>query len=119
MQATRFPLARTLLAVSLLAVLPTPADARPAPVNTDGSCRAGDASFFRDQGLTMKLTTRLQFNKTLLRERIDATVSGGVATLSGGMPTQALIAAAVDIARQTEGIQCVNNMLRVGAPSAG
>ncbi|MFT4103575.1 MAG: BON domain-containing protein [Burkholderiaceae bacterium] len=87
--------------------------AKPA---ADTPCQAGEASFFRDEGLTMKLQTKLQFNRELLREQIQVKVNGGVATLYGGVSTPQHIALALDIARQVDGIRCVNNFLRVGPP---
>ena len=80
-------------------------------------CRAGETSFFRDEGMTMKVATKLQWNKELLREKIDVKVSGGVATLSGGVSIQEHIAAAGKVAAAVEGIHCVNNLLVVGTPS--
>jgi len=87
-----------------------------AKPGADRPCQAGEASFFRDEGLSMKVQTKLQFNRELLREQIHVKVNGGVATLSGGVSTPQHIALAVDIARQVDGIRCINNFLRVGPP---
>lgn len=78
------------------------------------ACRAGEPSFFRDEGLTMKVTTKLQFTKALMREKIHVKVTGGVATLSGGISSAEQIETAVRVARQVEGIHCVNNFMKVG-----
>jgi len=87
-----------------------------ARAKTASACRAGDSGFFRDQGLGMKLASKLKFNKTLLSEQIDVRVSSGVATLSGGLSTQEHIVAALNIAADVEGIHCIHNALRVGPP---
>jgi hyperosmotically inducible protein len=84
-----------------------------APVQ---ACRPGEPSFFRDEGLSIKVATKLQFSKALLREKVDVKVTGGVAMLSGGMSSAAAIAAAVQLASQVQGITCVDNRLKVGPP---
>ena len=92
--------------------------AAPAPVLAQGSCqvREQDLSFFADNAKTVQLGAKLQFNKALMREKIDAKVSGGVAILSGNVSSQAAIRTAVKIARETSGIRCVQNWLKVGPP---
>ncbi|MCW7538042.1 BON domain-containing protein [Aquabacterium sp. A7-Y] len=82
------------------------------------ACRPGEASFFRDEALTMKVTTKLQFTKALMREKIRVKVTGGVAMLSGGVSSAEQIATAVRIARQVEGVRCVDNFMKVGPPEA-
>jgi hypothetical protein len=93
----------------------TPSQPGPAPSTT--TCKAADASFFRDEAMTMKVATKLQFNKELLREKIAVKVSGGVATLSGAVTTAELASTAGKLAGQVEGIRCVNNQLTVGVGS--
>ena len=85
-----------------------------ARAKTSASCRSGDSGFFRDQGLGMKLASKLKFRKKLLSEQIDARVSNGVATLSGGVSSQQLIVLALNIAAEVEGVHCIHNFLRVG-----
>jgi hypothetical protein len=93
----------------------TKRDAKAQPRKaTTAACRPGESSFFRDEALGMKVSTKLQFNKALLREKMQVKVSGGVATLSGGVSSPELIATAVSLASQVEGISCVNNLLKVG-----
>lgn len=82
------------------------------------ACKPGEPHFFRDEGLTMKAATKVQFNKALLREKIGVKVTAGVATLSGGVSTPEQIALAAKIVSEIEGIHCVNNFLKVG-PSEG
>ena len=85
-----------------------------APV-THGSCRAsGDPRLFKDDALTMKVTAKLQFNKALMREKIDVKSNHGIITLAGHVVSRNLIAVAGRDASQVEGVVCVNNLLRVG-----
>jgi osmotically-inducible protein OsmY len=88
-----------------------------ARAKTSTSCRPGDSGFFRDQGLGMKLASKLKFRKQLLSEQIDARVSNGIATLSGGVSSRRQITLALNIASDVEGIHCINNFLRVGPPT--
>ena len=94
------------------------AQARPAPAKRAPACevRMEDVSFLRDQGLSVKLGAKLQFNKALLGEQISAKVSGGVAMLSGRVSAPGMVQAAVKLAGETEGIRCVQNFLEVGPP---
>lgn len=78
--------------------------------------RTEDVNFFRDQGLTMKLGAKLQFNKVLYGEQISVKVSGGVAMLSGRVSSPGMIRTAVAVANEMEGIRCVQNHLEVGPP---
>ena len=82
------------------------------------ACVPGEPAFWKDQGLTAKLASKLQFHKPLLREKIEVKVTGGAAILSGHMSTQALIDEAVRTAVAVDGIKCVQNYLAVGAPIA-
>lgn len=88
-----------------------------ARAKTSKSCRPGDSGFFRDQGLGIKLASKLKFRKKLLSEQIDARVSNGIATLSGGVSSRQQITLALNIASDVEGIHCINNFLRVGPPA--
>lgn len=97
-----------------------PSETRLSPAaraKTSASCRSGDSGFFRDQGLGMKLASKLKFRKKLLSEQIDARVSNGIATVSGGVSSQQVIVLALNIAADIEGVHCINNFLRVGPPT--
>lgn len=97
-----------------LAIMTPPAFAqKPAK---SGDCRPAESNFFKDEALAMKLSTKLQFNKALLREKIEVKVSGGIATLSGNVSSPEHIALAAKLAAETDGIHCVNNFLKVGPP---
>jgi BON domain len=111
-------LGRRCIAPALLLAVCVAAGAAPgAPkAAASGECRPGEASFFRDEALAIKVATRLQFNKTLLREKVNVKVSAGVATLWGGLSTTEHIEIAVRLASEVEGIGCVNNFLKVGPP---
>lgn len=95
------------------AVVIDPASYRPTsrPI-----CRARDdlASFFKDEGLAIKLSSSLQFNKALLREKIEVRVRGGVATLNGSVSSEEHAILAGRLAAEASGINCVNNLLQVG-----
>lgn len=108
--------AAVLLAAGTLgpAAVAAPPAKPPKPAPAPATCQAGESAFFRDEGLSFKVSGRLQFNKQLMREKIHVKVNGGVATLSGGVSTAEHIALAVKLAREVEGIRCVNNFLKVG-----
>lgn len=105
------PILAALLALAL-ASTPTWAQKPAKP----GECRGGDASFFRDEGLTLKVASKLQFNKTLLREKIHVKAVGGIVSLSGNVSSKDHIALAGKLAAEVQGVQCVNNFLKVGPP---
>ena len=107
-------LALSALAMAARAQPPSSLDLQ-APPKPAGQCLVNDAdiSFLSDQGLTMKVASRLQFNRELLTEKIDVRVVGAVAILEGRLPTSKLVDTAVRIARETGGIRCVINDLDV------
>ena len=107
-------LALSALAMAARAQPPSSLDLQ-APPKPAGQCLVNDAdiSFLSDQGLTMKVASRLQFNRELLTEKIDVRVVGAVAILEGRLPTSKLVDTAVRIARETGGIRCVINDISV------
>lgn len=109
---------QALAAIALVLVAGFPAEVARAQSRTGTACevRAEDVNFFRDNGLSVKLGSRLQFNKLLLRETIMAKVSGGVAILTGNVSSPDMVRAAGRIAAETGGIRCVQNHLKVGPP---
>jgi hypothetical protein len=76
----------------------------------------GDPSFFRDEGINFKLSTKLKWNKALMRENIQTKVNGGIATLSGTISTLELSRLAARLALEVNGVRCVSNQLVVGPP---
>jgi serine/threonine-protein kinase len=95
---------------------PRPAP-KPAPV-AKANAPAGEApaGFWRDQGINTKVVAKLHFNRKLWRTGIQAETKGGVVTLRGNVPSQALIAEAVSIAGGVSGVRAVRSELRIGAP---
>ncbi|WP_227817923.1 BON domain-containing protein [Nitrogeniibacter aestuarii] len=83
-----------------------------------GTCevREADMSFFGDQAKTVSLGTKMRFNKVLLQEKFDVRVVGGVAILSGNVSSKLAIQTADKIARDADGIRCVQNHLKIGPP---
>jgi hyperosmotically inducible protein len=71
-------------------------------------------SFFRDQAITMKVATKLQFNKQLWRTGIQVETKDGVVTLSGNVESKELIAEAARLTAAVDGVKSVRNQLRVG-----
>lgn len=76
----------------------------------------GDPSFFRDEGINFKLSTKLRWNKALMRENIQTKVNGGIATLSGTVSTLEFSRLAARLASEVNGVRCVSNQLVVGPP---
>jgi len=107
-------LAAVLVALAGAAAAAPPHKTAPKPVARP--CVADEPSFWKDQGLTTKVATKLQFHKPLLREKVEVKVSGGAAMLSGNLSTQALIDEAVRTAAGVGGVKCVQNFLKVGPP---
>lgn len=101
------------LLFGILLVGTTQAALAAAPV-THGTCRSGNAGFFKDEGLAIKVSSKLQFTKALMREKIDVKSNAGVISLSGNVSTVDHISLAGRIAAETEGVVCVNNFLKVG-----
>lgn len=104
-----------LLALASASVAATPKAAGKGPAKA-AVCTPEEPAFWRDQGLTTKVATRLQFHKPLFRERVEVKVSGRAAMLSGNVSSQKLIQEAVRTAAAVDGIKCVQNYLRVGPP---
>lgn len=82
------------------------------------ACEPGQQkpSFFKDEWISNKVAAKLQFNKALLREKIDVKTTAGVVTLSGNVTAKGQIALAGKLAAQVSGVRAVNNYLQVGPP---
>lgn len=72
------------------------------------------AGFWADHALAIKVSTKLQFNKKLLRTVIKVEAHDGVVSLSGNVPSKDLIAEAERTAKAVEGVRGVKNYLKVG-----
>jgi hypothetical protein len=98
------------------AAAPKASPAKPAASKAAAACQPGEPSFFRDEALTMKVASKLQFTKALFREKVNVKVNGGVAMLWGGVSSEEAIRTAVKTASEVAGVTCVNNQLKVGPP---
>ena len=76
------------------------------------------AGFWADHALSVKVSTKLQFNKKLLRTAIKVETHDGAVILSGNVPSEALIAEAVRTAKAVEGVRSVKSYLKVGPTNA-
>lgn len=89
------------------AVAPRSAAAPPATE------QAPAPGFFRNEAISLKVASKLQFNRELFKEEITAQVSGGVVTLTGTVSTQAKRELAGRVVREVAGVLGVNNNLKV------
>ena len=76
----------------------------------------GDPSFFRDEGINIKVSTKLKFSKALMRENIQTKSNGGIVSLYGNVSTPEHAKLAAKLASEVGGVRCVNNYLVVGPP---
>lgn len=119
-QAGRLSRAAAMLAMAAAAALTAwPAAAQTSTPKggskpTSRACTPGEPNLLRDPALAVKVSTKLQFNKALLREKFDVQASGGMVTLSGNMTTREHIALAAKLASEVSGVRCVNNQLKLG-----
>jgi hypothetical protein len=105
-----------LLAGAAVAAPPKPHH-KPAP-KAAPACVPDAASFWKDQALTTKVATKLQFHQPLFREKVEVKVTGNAAMLSGNVSSQAMVDEAVRTAAAVGGVKCVQNFLHVGPPTA-
>ncbi|WP_041675755.1 BON domain-containing protein [Ramlibacter tataouinensis] len=107
-----------LLSAALVGVLVACEATAAAPVRgrATGLCPSGEARFWRDQALTVRLAGQLQMHQPLRRERIEVQVRGGVVLLSGSVSSPRQQRAAAQLAARVEGVRCVQNFMRVGPP---
>jgi hypothetical protein len=105
------------VSIALAASLPPAWAAPPAKGASHHDCSGlGDPSFFRDEGLNFKVSTKIKWNKALMRENIQTKVNGGGVTLSGAVSTLEHSRLAASLALQVNGVRCVSNQLVVGPP---
>lgn len=102
-----------ILAIAIAAISAIAAIAAAGAVHAQGIGQTIKDSF-KDSALAAAVGVRIQYNKTLLLERIDIDAKDGVVTLSGNMSSEEKIRTAVDIARNTQGVRLVINELQVG-----
>jgi serine/threonine-protein kinase len=84
--------------------------AKPAEPEPEGG------SFWRDQGLQLRVQSKLQFNRSTWRSSggIVVVARNGVVTLTGTVPAREDAVAAERIAATVDGVRSVRNELRVG-----
>jgi osmotically-inducible protein OsmY len=77
----------------------------------DASARAGEA--VKDASLTAKIKAKMALDDLVKARMIDVTSDGSTVTLAGRVHSNAERDRALDLARQTEGVQKVVDSLRV------
>jgi serine/threonine-protein kinase len=107
-------------AVAAAPLAPAPTSAR-APTPSPEPVAAAEAkppppepSIWRDQGITMKVASRLQFNRRLWTYGIQVETAAGIVTLRGTVETQAEYDLAQKLAADVSGVLGVNNELKIG-----
>ena len=117
---SRWTLRTLVLAGCLLATTaPGQAVQPPAKPAQQKDCDGlGDPSFFRDEGINIKVASKLKFSKALMRENIQTRTNGGIVMLYGNVSTLERAKLAAKLASEVGGVRCVTNHLVVGPPSA-
>lgn len=105
-----------ILAACLLAMAVPGRAAQPAAKPARQCDGPGDPSFFRDEGINIKVSTKLKFNKALMRENIQTKSNGGMVSLYGNVSTPEHAKLAAKLASEVGGVRCVNSYLVVGPP---
>jgi hyperosmotically inducible periplasmic protein len=70
-------------------------------------------SIWRDQGITMKVASRVQFNRRLWTYGIQVETVAGIVTLKGTVATQAESAEAEKLAASVSGVLGVKNDIKI------
>lgn len=83
---------------------------------TPARAQSGIGQFFKDEGTNLRVVTKLQFHKQLLREQIEVKTNQGSVTLSGNVSSTDLIPLAGQLAAEVSGVNKVINLLKVGPP---
>jgi serine/threonine-protein kinase len=96
-----------------VAAAPAPAATPPKPASPPPSQNGG---FWSDQGLQLRVQSKLQFSRSLWRASggIVVAARNGVVTLTGTVPAHEDVAEAQRIAGAVEGVRSVRNELKVG-----
>ncbi|HMV52502.1 MAG TPA: BON domain-containing protein [Rhodocyclaceae bacterium] len=104
------------LACGLIGTAASAAPPAAVPAEPKACEGIGDPSFFRDEGINIKVSTRLRFNKALMRENIQTKTNGGIVTLHGYVSTAEHSRLAAKRAAEVGGVRCVSNFIVVGPP---
>jgi len=92
---------------------PTPAPAA-EPTEAPAAPSAPPApSVWRDQGITMKVASRVQFNRRLWSYGIQVETVAGIVTLKGTVQTQAEFSEAQKLAASVAGVLAVKNEIKI------
>ncbi|HLB14278.1 MAG TPA: protein kinase [Burkholderiales bacterium] len=102
------------LAAARPAPAAAPAPAPPKPASAPPAQSGG--GFWSDQGLTLRVQSKLQFNRSMWGSNsgIVVAVRNGVVTLRGTVRAQQDVAEAGRLAAAVEGVKAVRNELKVG-----
>ena len=93
---------------------PAPAPAPPKPASAPPAQSGG--GFWSDQGITLRVQSRLQFSRSMWRSSggIVVAARNGVVTLTGTVAAHEDVAEAERLAAAVEGVKAVRNELKVG-----
>jgi hyperosmotically inducible protein len=88
----------------------------PGGLDDAAQARAGQAGeAIGDAGITAKVKTKFLADTTISGLKIDVDTKDNVVTLSGTVPTAAEKRRAVEVARDTDGVKSVVDLLKVGS----
>ncbi len=90
-----------------------PAPAQPEPQAEPQPAPPPEPSIWRDQGITMKVASKIQFNRRLWSSGIQVETVEGVVTLRGTVGSQELSAEAERLAAGVYGVHAVKNEIKV------
>ena len=90
-----------------------PAPAQPEPQSEPRPAPPPEPSVWRDQGITMKVASKIQFNRRLWSSGIQVETVAGVVTLRGTVGSQELSAEAERLAAGVYGVHAVKNEIKV------
>jgi len=93
---------------------PAPAPAPPKPASAPPAQSGG--GFWSDQGITLRVQSRLQFSRSMWRSSggIVVAARNGVVTLTGTVSAREDVAEAERLAAAVDGVRAVRNELKVG-----
>lgn len=87
--------------------------ARAAPTPAPQPAEPPAPSIWRDQGITMKVASRIQFNRRLWSYGIQVETAAGVVTLKGTVETPVESAEAEKLAASVAGVLAVKNEIKI------
>jgi len=93
--------------------VPAPAASAPEPVAAAEPKPPPAPSIWQDQGITMKVASRIQFNRRLWTYGIQVETVAGIVTLKGTVETRAEYAEAEKLAAGVSGVLGVKNEIKI------